>query len=33
LSAEAGVAAVRVHDVARTTEALRVRHSWWGGDA
>jgi dihydropteroate synthase len=33
LSAEAGVAAVRVHDVARTTEALRVRHSWWGGAA
>jgi dihydropteroate synthase len=33
MSAEAGVAAVRVHDVARTTEALRVRHSWWGGAA
>jgi dihydropteroate synthase len=33
LSAEAGVAAVRVHDVARTTEALRVRNSWWGGAA
>jgi dihydropteroate synthase len=33
MSAEAAVAAVRVHDVARTTEALRVRHSWWGGAA
>ncbi len=33
LSAEAGVAAVRVHDVARTTEALRVRSAWWGGAA
>jgi len=31
LSAEAGVAAVRVHDVARTVEALDVRNSWWGG--
>ncbi len=30
LSAEAGVAAVRVHDVARTVGALQVRHSWWG---
>lgn len=33
LCAEAGVAAVRVHDVARTAEALRVRNSWWGGAA
>jgi len=33
LSAEAGVAAVRVHDVARTVEALRVRSAWWGGAA
>jgi dihydropteroate synthase len=33
LSAESGVAAVRVHDVARTTEALRVRSAWWGGAA
>lgn len=33
LSAEAGVAGVRVHDVARTAEALRVRNSWWGGAA
>ena len=31
LSAEAGVAAVRVHDVARTVAALDVRNSWWGG--
>lgn len=33
LSAEAGVAAVRVHDVARTVESLRVRSAWWGGAA
>jgi len=33
LSAEAGVAAVRVHNVARTAEALRVRSAWWGGAA
>jgi dihydropteroate synthase len=33
LCAEAGVAAVRVHDVSRTAEALRVRNSWWGGAA
>ncbi len=33
LSAEAGVAAVRVHDVARTVESLRVRSAWWGGPA
>jgi dihydropteroate synthase len=33
LSAEAGVAAVRVHDVARTVDALHVRNFWWGGVA
>jgi dihydropteroate synthase len=33
LSAESGAAAVRVHDVARTAEALRVRDAWWGGAA
>jgi dihydropteroate synthase len=33
LCAESGVAAVRVHDVARTAEALRVRDAWWGGAA
>jgi dihydropteroate synthase len=33
LSAESGAAAVRVHDVARTVEALRVRSAWWGGAA
>jgi len=33
MSAESGVAAVRVHDVARTVEALRVRNSWWEGVA
>jgi dihydropteroate synthase len=33
LCAESGAAAVRVHDVARTAEALRVRDAWWGGAA
>ena len=33
LSSESGAAAVRVHDVARTVEALRVRSAWWGGAA
>jgi dihydropteroate synthase len=33
LAAEVGVAAVRVHDVQRTVEALRVRDAWWGGAA
>lgn len=33
LAAEIGVAAVRVHDVQRTVEALRVRDAWWGGAA
>jgi dihydropteroate synthase len=31
LSSESGAAGVRVHDVARTVEALRVRSAWWGG--
>jgi dihydropteroate synthase len=31
LSAEAGAAAVRVHDVKRTVDALRVRDAWNGG--
>lgn len=31
LAAEAGVAAVRVHDVQRTVDALRVRAAWNGG--
>lgn len=33
LAAESGVAAVRVHDVRRTVDALRVRDAWWGGAA
>jgi len=33
MSAESGVTAVRVHDVARTVEALRVRNAWWEGVA
>lgn len=33
LAAEAGVAAVRVHDVRRTVDALRVRDAWIGGAA
>ncbi len=33
LAAESGAAAVRVHDVARTARALRVRDAWWGGAA
>lgn len=33
LAAEVGVAAVRVHDVKRTVNALRVRDAWWGGSA
>lgn len=33
LAAEAGVAAVRVHDVRRTVDALRVRDAWNGGAA
>jgi dihydropteroate synthase len=33
LAAEVGVAAVRVHDVQRTVEALRVRDAWRGGAA
>lgn len=32
LAAEAGVAAVRVHNVERTTNALAVRAAWRGGD-
>ena len=31
LAAEVGVAAVRVHDVRRTVDALRVRAAWNGG--
>jgi len=31
LAAEVGVAAVRVHDVRRTVDALRVRSAWNGG--
>lgn len=31
LAAESGVAAVRVHDVRRTMDALRVRDLWWEG--
>jgi dihydropteroate synthase len=30
-AAESGVAAVRVHDVRRTVDALRVRDLWWKG--
>lgn len=33
LAAESGIAAVRVHDVRRTVDALRVRYAWWGGAA
>lgn len=33
LAAESGAAAVRVHDVRRTVDALRVRDAWWGGAA
>lgn len=33
LAAESGAAAVRVHDVRRTVDALRVRSAWWGGTA
>ena len=33
LAAESGVAAVRVHDVGRTADSLRVRDAWWGGGA
>lgn len=33
LAAESGVSAVRVHDVQRTVDALRVRDAWWGGAA
>ena len=33
LSAESGAAAVRVHDVPLTVDALRVRSAWWGGAA
>ena len=32
LSAEAGVAAVRVHDVGRTARAFAVRAAWQGGE-
>ena len=32
LAAEAGVAAVRVHDVGRTARAFAVRNAWQGGD-
>ena len=31
LAAESGVAALRVHDVRRTVDALRVRDLWWKG--
>jgi dihydropteroate synthase len=31
LAAESGIAAVRVHDVRRTVDALRVRSAWNGG--
>ena len=33
LSAESGVAGVRVHDVSLTVDALRVRRAWHGGAA